>query len=118
MKFTKTNFKRNISSVESAFVEGNNFWFDAAQYGHDQDQNLHVKFAWGGKNMTLTEEVGVTNGGASWRSVTVECEGSVIYYDSSHDGRGAWQTGDDAESAHEYSSLTNYMLRFFRGYVK
>ena len=114
--FSKTSLKK--INIESVFVEGNNFWFNAAQYGHDTDQNLHVKFTWGGKKMKLTEKVGITNGGASWRSVTVECDGDVIYSDSSHDGRGAWQTGDGAESAHEYSSLTSYMLRFFKSYVK
>ena len=105
-----------MESVESAFIEGNDFWFDAAQYGHDTDQNLHVNFTWGGKKMELTENVGVTNCGASWRSVTVECDGRVVYSDLSHDGRGAWQTGDDI--ACEYSKLTNYMLNFFNGYVK
>ena len=117
---SKTSFIKNLISINDAYLRGNDFWFDASQYGHDPDQNLHVDFDWGGNRFFLVENIGYTKGGASWSRVTVTKYGSdeVVYSDSFHDGNGAWQTGDSSDARCEYSDLTNYILKVLRSYVE
>lgn len=117
---SKTSFRTGLQGIEAAFLSGNNFWFDAEEFGHNPDQNLHVDFQWGGNRFFLIEEIGYTNGGASWASVTITKHGAdeVVYSDNFHDGNGAWQTSDGSDARCEYSELTNYMLKVLRSYVK
>jgi hypothetical protein len=117
---SKTSFRTNLKGVNNAYLRGNNFWFDAAQYGHDENQNLHVDFRWRDDRYFLVENIGYTNGGASWSRVTITKYGSdeVVYSDSYHNGSGAWQTGDGADARCEYSELTNYVLKILSSYVE
>ena len=117
---SKTSFRSNLKGVNAAFLSGNDFWFDASQYGHDPDQNLHVDFNWGGNRFFLVENIGYTNGGANWSRVTITKYGSdeVVYSDSYHDGNGAWQTSDGSDSRCEYSELTNYIIKILSAYVE
>jgi len=111
---SKTSFRTNLRGINAAYLSGNDFWFNA------EDQNLHVDFNWGGNRFFLVENIGYTNGGASWASVTIAKYGSdeVVYSDSFHDGNGAWQTGDSSDARCEYSALTNYILKVLRAYVE
>ena len=120
MEITKTSFRKNLNGINAAFLSGNDFWFNAADYGNNPDQNLHVDFNWDGNRYFLVENIGYTNGGASWSRVTVTKYGSdeVVYSDSFHDGNGAWQTGDSSDARCEYSDLTNYILKVLRSYVE
>ena len=117
---SKTSFRTNLRGINAAFLSGNDFWFNAEDFGHSPDQNLHVDFKWGGNRFFLVENIGYTNGGASWSRVTVTKYGSdeVVYSDSFHDGNGAWQTGDSSDARCEYSDLTNYILKVLRSYVE
>ena len=117
---TKTSFRTNMKSVNSAYYSGNDYWFDAAQYGHDPDQNLHVDFTWGSTRLFLVEHIGYTNGGASYANTVITKYGSneVVYSDCYHDGNGAWQTGDGSDARSEYSELTKYILKVLRAYVE
>ena len=117
---SKTSFRTNLRGINTAFLSGNDFWFNAEDFGHNPDQNLHVDFNWGGNRFFLVENIGYTNGGASWSSVTVTKYGSneVVYSDIFHDGNGAWQTGDSSDARCEYIDLTNYILKVLRAYVK
>lgn len=115
---SKTNFKKKLQGVNAAFLSGNDFWFNAEDYGHDPDQNLYIDFYWDDNRFFLVENIGYTNGGANWSSVTIKKYGTdeVVYNDYSHDGNGAWQTGDS--SRYNYSDLTNYILKILRSYVE
>lgn len=117
---SKTAFRKRLQGVNKAYYQGNDLWFDAAQYGQDPDQNLHVDFVWGGHRFYLLERIGYTNGGASWSSVTVYQYGTdkVVYSDCYHDGNGAWQTSDSEDARCSYTELTEYILQVFRGYVE
>ena len=117
---SKTSFRKKLHGVNVAFLKGNDFWFDAAQYGQNPDQNLHVDFNWGGNRFFLVENIGYTNGGASWSSVTITKYGSneVVYNDNYHDGNGSWQTSDGSDARCEYSELTNYILTILSAYVE
>ena len=117
---SKTSFIKNLNSINDAYLKGNDFWFDASQYGQNPDQNLHVDFNWGGNRFFLVENIGYTNGGASWSRVTITKYGSdeVVYSDYYHDGNGAWQTGDSSDARCEYSELTNYIIKILSAYVK
>ena len=117
---SKTSFIKNLISINDAYLRGNDFWFDASQYGHDPDQNLHVDFNWGGNRFFLVENIGYTNGGASWSRVEITKYGSdeVVYSDSFHDGNGAWQTSDGSDARCEYSELTRYILKVLSAYLK
>ena len=117
---SKTSFIKNLISINDAYLRGNDFWFDASQYGHDPDQNLHVDFNWGGNRFFLVENIGYTNGGASWSRVEITKYGSdeIVYSDSFHDGNGAWQTSDGSDARCEYSELTRYILKVLSAYLK
>lgn len=117
---SKTSFRTNLKGVNNAYLRGNDFWFDAAQYGHDENQNLHVDFRWRDDRYFLVENIGYTNGGASWSRVTITKYGSdeVVYSDSYHNGNGAWQTGDGSDARCEYSELSRYILKILRSYVE
>jgi hypothetical protein len=116
---SKTNFRKNLQRVNAAYLRGNDFWFNPEDYGHSADQNLHVDFVLKGNRYFLVENIGYTNGGASWASLTITKYGSdeVVYYDKNHDGNGAWQTGDGSDARCEYSDLTNYILKTLRSYL-
>ena len=116
---SKTSFIKNLISINDAYLRGNDFWFDASQYGHDPDQNLHVDFNWGGNRFFLVENIGYTNGGASWSRVEITKYGSdeIVYSDSFHDGNGAWQTSDGSDARCEYSELTRYILKVLSAYL-
>ena len=113
---SKTSFRINLRGINAAFLSGNDFWFNAEDFGHNPDQNLHVDFNWGGNRFFLVENIGYTNGGASWSSVKVTKYGSdeVVYSDSFHDGNG----GDSSDARCEYSDLTNYILKVLRAHVE
>ena len=117
---SKTSFRINLKGVNNAYLRGNDFWFDASQYGNNPDQNLHADFNWGGNRFFLVENIGYTSSGASWSRVTITKYGSdeVVYSDSFHDGNGAWQTGDSSDARCEYSDLTNYILNVLSAYVE
>ena len=117
---SKTSFIKNLISINDAYLRGNDFWFDASKYGHDPDQNLHVDFNWGGNRFFLVENIGYTNGGASWSRVEITKYGSdeIVYSDSFHDGNGAWQTSDGSDARCEYSELTRYILKVLSAYLK
>jgi len=112
---TVASFMDGIGTIRKAYLYGNNFWHQP-----DSDVNLHVDFSFNGKEYQLKEELGSTNGGASFANVTIKDKttNEVVYHDYFHDGNGAWQTNDGNDAACYYTSLTNQVLRLFRKYVK
>jgi len=105
--------------IESAYKDGNDFHFDAAQHGCNPDQNIEAVLLFSVEKYNLSERIGSTNGGASYSSISIKnaITGELVYSDSFHDGRGAWQTGDSDDARCEYTELTLHIIRRIEDFI-
>ena len=88
-------FNINNIVVKEIKVEGNDFWFDAAQYGHNPDQNLHVKFIREDKEFNLHERVCAEENGDCYKFMEItDQHDNTVFRDRAE---GCWGSYEDED---------------------